>query len=113
MDKSIVKNFFNNEEEAIKALEDSRNEIDEIDNKLIDLIYRRTLLAKDIVFAKLYLGFEIYDKNREESIYNKVNKQANEKGIDNDIINQIMNMLTTLSKNKQKEILRRAENGKY
>ena len=103
--------FFENEEEARNLLENSRKQIDEIDNDLIDLIYRRTSLAKDVVFAKQYLGMEIYDKNREKSIHDKVNKLAIDKNIDEEILSQIMNMLTILSKNEQKEILRRNENG--
>lgn len=103
--------FFENEEEARNLLENSRKQIDEIDNDLIDLIYRRTSLAKGIVYAKQYLGMEIYDKNREKSIHDKVNKLASDKNIDEEILSQIMDMLTILSKNEQKEILRRNENG--
>ena len=104
---------FETKEDALKLLEDSRKQIDDIDNDLIDLIYRRTSLAKDIVFAKRYLGMEIYDKDREKSIHDKINKLAIDKNIDEEILSQIMNMLTILSKNEQKEILRRNDDGKY
>jgi len=104
---------FETKEDALKLLEDSRKQIDDIDNDLIDLIYRRTSLAKDIVFAKQYLGMEIYDKDREKSIHDKINKLAIDKNIDEEILSQIMNMLTILSKNEQKEILRRNDDGKY
>lgn len=113
MDKTKEDFFFKNDEEAYKLLEDSREEIDKIDNKLIDLIYQRTSLAKGIVYAKQYLDMDIYDKDREKSIHDKINKIASQKNIDEDILNQIMNMLTILSKNEQKEILRRNENGKH
>ena len=63
--------LFDNDQEAKDLLLKSRKEIDEIDNKLIDLISLRTSLAKDILHAKLYLGMEIYDKTREESIHKK------------------------------------------
>ncbi|MDR0911500.1 MAG: chorismate mutase [Methanobrevibacter sp.] len=72
-----TKEFFENEEEARNLLENSKKQIDEIDNDLIDLIYRRTSFAKEVVFEKQYLGMEIYDKNREKSIHDKVNKLAN------------------------------------
>lgn len=113
MDNNIKEKYFENEEEAKELLDLSRKEIDEIDNELVELIYRRTSLAKDIVFAKNYLGMEIYDKNREKTIHDKVNKLAIDKNIDEDILDQIMNMLTILSKNEQKEILRRDVNGEY
>lgn len=104
---------FKNDDDARNLLEKSRQLIDDIDNELVDLIYRRTSLAGDIVFAKEYLGMDVYDKNRENSIHDKVNKLAIEKNIDKDILNQIMSLLAILSKNEQRKILRRYENGKY
>ena len=45
--------------------------------------------------------------------HKKVEKLSQENGLDVDIINQIVNMLTILSKNEQKEILGRNVNGQY
>ncbi|KZX13564.1 chorismate mutase [Methanobrevibacter oralis] len=104
---------FNNKNEAEKLLKNSRNRIDEIDNELFNLISQRTSLAKDIALAKEYIGIPIYDKSREDEIYKKVEKLSQENGLDVDIINQIVNMLTILSKNEQKEILGRNVNGQY
>lgn len=105
MDKKEIMGLFENEEEAQDILEKSRKRIDEIDNDLVDLIYERTLLARDILYSKLFLGMEIYDKSREDTIHAKTVEMAIEKGIDPDILSEIMNMLTILNKNKQKEIL--------
>ncbi|WP_405306318.1 chorismate mutase [Methanobrevibacter sp.] len=104
---------FENEKEAKILLEKSRVRIDEIDNELCDLISERTSLAKDIVFSKQYLGMPIYDENREKAVHEKIEKLAREKDLDVDIIDQIVNMLTILSKNEQKEILRRNVDGQY
>ncbi len=113
MDNNIRKYSFNNKQEAEQLLEDSRIKIDEIDNKLFELICERTSLAQEIALAKNYLGMNIYDQTREKIIQSKIHKLAKDKDIDIDIIDQIMNMLTILSKNEQKEIIRRVENGKY
>ncbi len=104
---------FKNKEEAEILLEESRKRIDEIDNQLFDLISERTSLAKDIALSKDYLGMPIYDKGREEVIHQKIRRMAKENNLDEDIIDQIIDMLTILSKNKQKEILRRNVNGQY
>ena len=48
---------------------------------------------------------EIYDKSREEQVHAKVNKLAEDLNIDKSILSDIMDMLTTLSKNRQREIL--------
>ena len=95
---------FNNEEEAELLLKESRKRIDEIDKALFNLISERTSLAKDIALSKEYLGKPIYDKNREDAIHKKVERMAKENDLDVDIIDQIVNMLTILSKNEQKEM---------
>ena len=104
---------FENKEEAEILLNESRKRIDEIDNALFDLISERTSLASDIALSKDYLGMPVYDKEREEVIHQKIRRMAKENDLDEDIIDQIINMLTILSKNKQKEILRRNVNGQY
>jgi chorismate mutase len=98
-------------EEAEALLQQSRKRIDEIDNDLIDLIDERTALAKDVVTAKKFLGMEIYDKSREDEVHNQVLNLAKERNIDGDILSVIMNMLAMLSKNKQKELLWREDDG--
>ena len=60
---------------------------------------------------QLILLLQIYDKGREDAIHAKIKKLSDENGIDMDIIDQIVNMLTILSKNEQKEILRRNVDG--
>ncbi|MEE1156216.1 MAG: chorismate mutase, partial [Methanobrevibacter sp.] len=79
--------------------------------ELFDLICQRTSIAKDVALAKDYLGMPIYDKTREDAIYAKIEKLSEENDIDVEIIDQIVNMLTILSKNEQKEILRRNVDG--
>ena len=104
---------FKNKEEAETLLKESRKRIDEIDNELFDLISQRTALAKDIALSKDYLGMPIYDEEREAEIHKKVERLSQENGLDVNIIDQIVNMLTILSKNEQKEILRRNVDGQY
>ena len=113
MKSDYVIKSFKNKEEAEKLLKDSRKRIDEIDNELFDLISQRTSLANDIVLSKEFIGLPIYDKSREEEVHNKIRRWAEENDLDVDIIDQIVNMLTILSKNEQKKILRRNVNGQY
>ncbi len=104
---------FESKKEAEILLNESRKRIDEIDNALFDLISERTSLAEGIALSKNYLGMPVYDKSREEAIHNKIKRMAMENDLDEDIIDQIIDMLTILSKNKQEEILRRNVNGQY
>ena len=111
LDGSYEIKSFKNKKEAEELLKKSRDRIDEIDNELFDLISQRTSLAKDIVLAKEYIGMPIYDKSREDAIHEKVKKFSEEKNLDVDIIDQILDMLTILNKNEQKKILGRNVNG--
>ena len=104
---------FENEEQAKNLLNESRKRIDEIDNELFDLISQRTSLSKDIALSKEYLQMKKKKKKREEEIHKKIEMLSEKNGLDVDIINQIVDMLTILSKNEQKEILRRNVNGQY
>ena len=104
---------FESKKEAEILLNESRKRIDEIDNSLFDLISERTSLAEDIALSKDYLGMPIFDKSREDAIHQKIKRMAMENDLDEDIIDQIIDMLTVLSKNKQEEILRRNVNGQY
>jgi len=96
-----------NKEEASRLLQESRTKIDEMDEMLIDLVEKRTLLARDIVNAKLILGIEIEDKKREAYIHEKIKQIAREKNIDEVSLTSIIKILTDMSKKEQKKILRR------
>ena len=102
---------FKNKEEAEELLKKSRKRIDEIDNDVFNLISQRTSLAKDIALCKEYIGMPILDKSREDEIHEKIQKFSEENGLDVDIANQIVDLLTILNKNAQKEILRRNADG--
>ncbi|OQD59304.1 chorismate mutase [Methanobrevibacter arboriphilus JCM 13429 = DSM 1125] len=106
--QSLNKERFKDLENSKKILEDSRREIDQIDSELIDLIQKRTSLAKDIVMAKIALDMDIYDESREKLIYEKIIKIANDKDLNENIRNsiiEIVNILTSLSKSEQKKII--------
>ena len=94
-------------EEASRLLQESRTKIDEMDEMLINLVEKRTLLARDIVNAKLVLGIEIEDKKREAYIHEKIKQIAREKNIDEVSLTSIIKILTDMSKKEQKKILRR------
>ena len=111
MNKSYDIKSFKNKEEAEELLKKSRKRIDEIDNDVFNLISQRTSLAKDIALCKDYIGMPIWDKSREDVIHKKVEKFAEENGLDVEIANQIVDLLTILNKNAQKEILRRNADG--
>lgn len=93
------------EKEALKLVEETRDKIDKIDIKIINLIQERTRLAQDIARAKMVLDWDIEDPEREEYIQLKIKGLAEELEIDPESLGQIMNILTSMSKEEQKKIV--------
>lgn len=62
-------------------LEEVRKEIDEIDEKLLDLFLRRMELAKAAMLQKKHSGKPIIDKSREREILNKVSQKSGEMSV--------------------------------
>jgi chorismate mutase len=96
-----------NKTEATKLLKDSRDKIDRIDDKIIDLIEERNSMAGKIAAAKKVLKKDVKDPQREDYIQQKIKKIAEEKKINEVSLNQIMDILTHLNKQEQEKILRR------
>ena len=93
--------------EALKLLHNSRDKIDQIDDEIINLIQKRTSLAKDIATAKMVLDKNVEDKEREDYIQHKIREISREKNIDEISLQKIIKILTDLSKIEQEKILRR------
>mgnify|MGYP001248787227 FL=1 len=93
--------------EALQLLQESRAKIDLIDEKILNLISKRTSLARKIIKAKIVLGMDILDPEREKQIEEKTRKIARENKIDEDKLIKIMKILTELNKMEQEQILRR------
>lgn len=93
--------------EAMQLLKESRKKIDNIDEKILNLISERTSLARKIIKAKIALNMDIWDPEREKQIEQKTRKIARENKIDENKLIKIMRILTELNKMEQEQILRR------
>ena len=91
--------------EAEKVLNDSRDKIDELDDKILNLILERTSLAKDIIKAKKALNKDLFDSSRENIIQNKIRNAVADKEINTEKVLEIFDLLATISKEEQKKYL--------
>ncbi len=91
--------------DAETLLNDSRNKIDEIDDKILDLILERTSLAKDIITAKKALNKDLFDSSREEIIHKKIRNALADKDINTEKVLEIYDLLATISKEEQRKYL--------
>lgn len=59
-------------EEALKAIEAYRRQIDEIDRRLVEILNERTRLVERLGELKAQLSLPIYEPKREDEIYRNV-----------------------------------------
>ena len=71
-----------------KKLEVIRKKLDKLDNSLISIIKKRTLLVNEVVKLKKFKK-EIVDKKRIRAILIKIKKKSIQKKIDPNITNRI------------------------
>ena len=76
-----------------KKLNNIRKKLDKLDNSLINIIKKRTLLVKEVIKLKDYKK-EIVDKARINKILNNIKKKSIQKNIDPKITRRIwINMI--------------------
>lgn len=91
--------------EAEILLNESRDKLDKIDSKIIDLIVERTSLAGDIANSKKALNKDLFDPERENIIRDKICKLIEDKNINKDYVLNIFDILFTMSKDEQNKYL--------
>jgi len=84
------------------SLEELRNEIDEVDTAMVELIAQRVRIAEQIGIEKKQLGELIEDKQRENLIFSKVRKAALAMEIDSDNVESIYKSIIHTCKSVQK-----------
>lgn len=94
-----------NEDEAQELLATSRDKIDRIDEEIIDLILKRTSLAKDIGTAKKVLNTDIENTEREDYIQEKIKKLAKKNNVDESSLLKIIDILIKLNKQEQEKVM--------
>jgi len=76
--------------------------IQEIDDEIVGLIHRRTCLAKDILEAKLAMGVEIDDSDRERQVLERVMARAKNLDLDAVAVSEVFQILIKMSKDRQR-----------
>ena len=71
-----------------KKIKITRKKLDSLDNKLLDLIKKRTLLVNQILKQKKYKN-QIVDKKRIKKILNNIKIKSKRRNLDSKITNEI------------------------
>ena len=84
-------------------LEELRKEINKIDDEIISLLSKRKGLSKKIAQIKKELSKPILDKGREQQIIEKLKEKSKEKGLDENFIIEVYNIILKNSRDEQKD----------
>ncbi|HUW68444.1 MAG TPA: chorismate mutase [Candidatus Nanoarchaeia archaeon] len=88
----------------MKKLAIVRNEIEAIDRELINLIAKRTNLARDVLEAKKHEDKPINDEGRNHEVLERVSNIATECGLDGGEVKNIFKILIKMSIERQHEL---------
>ena len=73
----------------MKSIENLRNNINKVDEKILDLLTERRKLSKEIILAKDLTDKPIRDKERESKLLKSLIKSGKEKGLDSHFISKV------------------------
>ncbi|WIV67993.1 chorismate mutase [Natrialbaceae archaeon AArc-T1-2] len=84
-------------------LDELREEIQEIDRNLVELIARRTYVADSIAQVKAAEGLPTTDAKQEERVMERAGENAAQFGLEPNLVKAIFRLLIELNKVEQRE----------
>jgi len=85
------------------SLAELRAEIETIDRELVELIARRTYVADTIAEVKAERGLPTTDEEQEQRVMDRAGANAEQFGVDSNLVKAIFRLLIELNKVEQRE----------
>ena len=85
------------------SLAELREEIETIDSELVELIARRTYVADTIAQVKAEQGLPTTDEQQEQEVIDRAGENAEQFGVDANLVKAIFRLLIELNKVEQRE----------
>ncbi|MFC6988454.1 chorismate mutase [Haloplanus sp. GCM10025708] len=85
------------------TLDELREEIEEIDRELVELVARRTYIAGTVADVKAERGLPTTDETQEERVMERVSELAERFDVDRNLVKAIFRLLIELNKAEQRE----------
>lgn len=86
------------------TIENVRQEIENIDRELVELIAKRVEFADDILKYKHLANLPINDDTQNDVVIDRAVSIATEKGLDSTVVKQIFNLLIQMNIERQHEL---------
>lgn len=85
------------------TMEELREEIEDIDRELVELIARRTYVADTIAEVKAKKGLPTTDESQEQRVMDRAGENAERFEVDSNLVKAIFRLLIELNKVEQRE----------
>ncbi|MFC7114729.1 chorismate mutase [Natronoarchaeum sp. GCM10025703] len=85
------------------SLDELREEIEDIDQEIVELIARRTYVADTIAGVKEQQGLPTTDESQEEAVMDRASDNADQFDVDRNLVKAIFRLLIELNKAEQRE----------
>lgn len=86
------------------SLKEVRSKIQRIDEELLNLIEKRTRMAKEVLAAKKAVRVAINDVEQNKVVLDRVVNLATERGLDGDQVKKIFEILINMNIERQHEL---------
>ena len=84
-------------------LDQLREEIRSIDHEIVELIAQRTYVAESIAAVKRDQGIPTTDEGQEQQVMNRAGENAEQFGVDSNLVKAVFRLLIELNKVEQRE----------
>lgn len=85
-------------------LDDLRNKLDQINQELVDLIKRRTLIVRKVAELKREKNIPIFQPDREDELKEQIRELGKKEGVDAGLLEDLITLLIEHSKMEQEGI---------
>ena len=94
---------YDSDAEEEPSLDELREEIEDIDREIVDLIARRTYVADSIAQVKADRDLPTTDESQEERVMERAGRNAEHFGLDSNLVKAVFRLLIELNKVEQRE----------
>ncbi|SDY07292.1 chorismate mutase [Halobellus clavatus] len=85
------------------SLDELRTEIEDIDREIVELIARRTYVADSVAQVKAERDLPTTDEGQEERVMERAGRNAEQFGVDSNLVKAVFRLLIELNKVEQRE----------
>jgi len=95
--------IYDSDAEEEPSLDELREDIEDIDREIVDLIARRTYVADSIAQVKADRDLPTTDESQEERVMERAGRNAEHFDLDSNLVKAVFRLLIELNKVEQRE----------